>query len=220
MGAKASPLALRIKISSSWKSLWFSRSGFGKSVVEDIKLRRFLTKEFRSASISDVIINRNVNLIEVNIHTARPGVLIGRGGAGSDKIKKIVEKQTGLRAKVNIIEVKSPDIDAAYIGQSIAAQIEKRFPFRRAAKQSIERATESGIKGIKIEISGRLNGAEIARSEKFSHGSVPLSTFDAVIDYVYVTANTTYGIIGIKVWVCKGKTGQVIEGTRRKNPRR
>lgn len=217
MGAKASPKALRINISQNWKSLWFNRNDFGKNVVEDIKLRRYLTKEFRSASISDVIINRNANQIEVNLYTARPGVLIGRGGAGSDKIKKIVEKQTKMRARVNIIEVKSPDTDAMYIGQSIADQIEKRIPFRRAAKQSIERANEAGAKGIKIEISGRLNGAEIARSEKFAHGSVPLSTFDSVIDYAYVTALTTYGIIGIKVWIYKGQKGQVVEKPSRKN---
>lgn len=218
MGSKASPQSIRIKINQNWKSLWFGRGNFGKDLIDDIELRRSLTREFKAASISQVIINRNANLIEVALHTARPGVLIGRGGSGSDKIKKIVEKKTGMKAKINIIEVKSPDIDAMYIGQSISAQIEKRIPFRRAAKQAIERSIEAGAKGIKIEISGRLNGAEIARSEKFAQGTVPLSSFDSVIDYAYVTALTTYGIIGIKVWVYKGKTGEVTEKpVRRRN---
>ena len=211
MGSKASPQATRIKINQSWKSLWFGKGNFGKDLIEDIQLRRFLIHEFKAASISLVIINRNANMIDVAIHTARPGVLIGRGGSGSDKIKKIVEKKTGMRAKINIIEVKTPDVDAMYIGQSISAQIEKRIPFRRAAKQSIERAMEAGAKGAKIEISGRLNGAEIARSEKFAQDTVPLSSFNSVIDYAYVTALTTYGIIGIKVWVYRGKTGEVVD---------
>lgn len=211
MGAKASPQSLRIKINQNWKSLWFGKANFGKDLVSDIKLRRDLIREFKAASISQVLINRNANVIEVAIHTARPGVLIGRGGTGSDKIKKMVEKATGMRAKVNIVEVKSPDTDAMYVGQSIAAQLEKRIPFRRAAKQSVERAMENGAKGIKIEIAGRLNGAEIARSEKFAQGTVPLSTFNSVIDYAYVTALTGYGIIGIKVWIYKGETGEVVE---------
>ncbi len=219
MGSKASPKSVRIKINQTWKSLWFGRGNFGRDLICDIKLRQKLVKEFKAASISDVIINRNVNLITVTINTARPGILIGRGGVGSDKIKKIVEKDSGLRAKINIIEVKSPDIDASYISQSIAAQIEKRIPFRRAVKQSIERANESGAKGIKIEVSGRLNGAEIARSEKFSHGTVPLSSFNSDIDYSYVTAQTTYGIIGIKVWVYKGKSTQISE-TQNTSPKR
>ncbi|OQB06089.1 MAG: 30S ribosomal protein S3 [bacterium ADurb.Bin212] len=209
MGSKASPQALRIKINQSWKSLWFGRAGFGKNLVEDIALRRKLIADFRNASISDVLINRNANQIEVNIHTARPGVLIGRGGTGSEKIKKLVEKSTGMKARVNIVEVKLPDIDAMYIAQSIASQIEKRIPFRRAVKQLLERAKDSGAKGVKIQVSGRLNGAEIARSEKFANGTVPLSTFDSVIDYAYVTALTTYGIIGIKVWVYKGRTADM-----------
>lgn len=211
MGSKASPQALRIKINQSWKSLWFGKQGFGKNLVEDILLRRKLIADFKSASISDVIINRNANQIEVNIHTARPGVLIGRGGSGSDKIKKLVEKQTKMRAKINIIEVRSPDINASFVAQSVASQIERRIPFRRAVKQLLEKAKESGAKGIKIQVSGRLNGAEIARSEKFANGTVPLSTFDSVIDYSYVTASTTYGIIGIKVWIYKGRTGDVVK---------
>ncbi len=214
MGSKASPQALRIKINQSWKSLWFGRGNFGNNLIEDIKLRRKLIKDFRNASISDVIINRNANQIDVNIHTARPGVLIGRGGTGSDKIKKIVELATGMKAKINIIEVKSPDTDAMYIAQSIATQIEKRIPFRRAIKQALEKAKDSGAKGIKIEISGRLNGAEIARGEKFANGTVPLSTFDSVIDYAYVTALTTYGIIGVKTWVYKGKTSELAENNK------
>lgn len=214
MGAKVSPQLIRLKINQSWKSLWFGRGNFGHNLIEDITLRRKLTTDFKSASISDVIINRNVNQIEVNIHTARPGVLIGRGGSGSDKIKSIVQKITGLKAKVNIIEVKTPDSDSMYVAQSIASQIEKRIPFRRAIKQSLERAKESGAMGIKIEIAGRLNGAEIARKEKFSNGTVPLSSFDSVIDYAYVTALTTYGIIGVKVWIYKGKTKDIIEKPR------
>lgn len=204
MGSKANPQALRLKINTGWKSLWFARAKYGQNAVDDIMLRNQLIKNFRNASISDVIINRNANIVEVTIHTARPGVLIGRGGAGSEKIKASIEKITKSKTKINIIELKSPDSDATYIGQSIAAQLEKRIAFRRAAKQSLERAIDSGAKGVKIKISGRLNGAEIARSEKFAQGTVPLSTFDCVIDYSYTTAQTTYGIIGIKVWIYKG----------------
>lgn len=220
MGSKVSPQAIRIKINQSWKSLWFGRGNFGDNLIQDIKLRRKLVKDFRNASISDVIINRNANQIDVNIHTARPGVLIGRGGTGSDKIKNIVELSTGMKAKINIIEVKSPDTDAMYIAQSIATQIEKRIPFRRAVKQALEKAKDSGAKGIKIEISGRLNGAEIARGEKFANGTVPLSTFDSVIDYAYVTALTTYGIIGVKTWVYKGKTNEIKENNKSRRQER
>ena len=214
MGAKASPKSVRLKINQSWKSLWFGKGNFGKNLIEDIKLRRKLISDYKNASISDVLINRNVNQIEVNIFTARPGVLIGKGGIGSDKIKHTVESLAGVKAKVNIIEVKTPDTDAMCVGQSIAAQIEKRIPFRRAIKQALERATEAGAKGIKVEIAGRLNGAEIARSEKFSNGTVPLSTFDSIIDYAYVTALTAYGIIGIKVWIFKGKSNEIVERPR------
>lgn len=220
MGAKANPNGLRLKINKGWKSLWFDDKKYADQLIEDVSLRKKLTEELRSASISDVKIDRDANQITVAIYTARPGVIIGRGGAGSEKIKKLVEKMTKSKARINIIEVKRPDGDAMYIAQSIASQIERRIAFRRAIKQAIEKGKESGIKGMKISVSGRLNGVDIARNEKASFGTVPLSTLKSDIDFVHVPAMTSYGIIGVKVWVYKGEKTEVFEETKERYNRK
>lgn len=204
MGQKVNPKSMRLKINESWKSTWFEKKNYASQLISDIKLRTKLEKNLKTAAVTDIIIGRDANMISVSIYSARPGVIIGRGGAGSEKIKELVEKETGSKARINIIEVKRPETNASFIAQNIAFQLEKRMPFRRAMKQAAEKAKESGVKGIKIQISGRLNGADIARSEKVSNGTVPLSTFRSGVDYAYVTALTTFGIIGIKVWVYNG----------------
>lgn len=203
MGQKASPKSLRLKINENWKSLWFDDKTFASKIIEDIKIRDLIIKELKNALISDVLITRNANQITITIKSARPGIIIGRGGSGSEKIKKLIEKHTKARVKLNIEEIKRPDLDANCIAQGISNQIEKRMPFRRALKMAIEKAKDSNVKGIKIQIAGRLNGADIARREKSSYGSVPLSTLSKEVDYAYIPSLTTYGIIGIKVWVCK-----------------
>jgi len=220
MGAKANPNGLRLKINKGWKSLWFDDKKYADQLIEDVSLRKRLTEELKSATISDVKIDRDANQITVAIYTSRPGVIIGRGGAGSEKIKKLVEKMTKSKARINIIEVKRPDGDAMYIAQNIASQIERRIAFRRAIKQAIEKGKESGVKGIKISVSGRLNGVDIARNEKASFGTVPLSTLKSDIDFVHVPAMTSYGIIGVKVWVYKGEKTEVFEETKERYNRK
>lgn len=214
MGAKANPNGVRLKINKGWKSIWFDDKRYADQLIEDISLRRRLIGELKNTSVSDVKIDRDANQITVSIFSARPGIIIGRGGAGSEKIKKLVEKFTKSKARVNIIEVKRPDSDAMYIAQNIASQIERRIPFRRSIKQAIEKAKDTGIKGVKISVSGRLNGVDIARNEKASWGTVPLSTLKSDIDFVHIPALTTYGIIGVKVWVYKGEKEEVFEETK------
>jgi len=205
MGQKVNPKSIRLKINELWLSKWFSKNSYRDNLIADLKIRRELEKKLKDAAISKIEINRDSNKVTINIYSGRPGVVIGRGGSGTEDLKKILTNFIKDKIQINIIEVKKPDTDAAIIAQSVANQIEKRIPYRRAIKQTIERAKTAGIKGIKIMISGRLNGAEIARSEKMAYGTVPLSTFKSDIDYKYLTALTTFGIIGIKVWVYKGE---------------
>lgn len=204
MGQKINPISQRMKINEMWKSRWFSDKNYADQLISDLNLRKEINRLLKSAIIARIDILRDANIITVNIYSARPGVIIGRGGAGSEKIKDLVEKLTRSKAKVNIIEVKKSDTNASCVAQNVAFQLEKRIPFRRAIKQAVEKAKESGIRGIKVEVSGRLNGADIARREKASFGSVPLATFRSGIDYAYVTALTTFGIIGVKVWIYNG----------------
>jgi small subunit ribosomal protein S3 len=204
MGQKVNPKSMRLKINEVWQSKWFGRQTYADNLIEDLKIRRFIEGKLKEASVSEVGISRDSNKVAITIHTSRPGIIIGRGGAGTEQLKKELVKFVKNKLQINIVEVKKPDADAAIIGQSVAAQIEKRIPYRRALKQAVEKAKSAGIQGVKIQISGRLNGAEIARREKLIWGTVPLSTFKSDIDYKYVTALTTYGIIGIKVWVYKG----------------
>lgn len=204
MGQKVNPKSMRLKINEVWQSKWFGRHTYGINLIEDLQIRRFIEGKLKDASVSEVGISRDSNKIVITIETSRPGIIIGRGGAGTEQLKKELAKISKGKLQINIVEVKKPDANAAIIGQSIAAQIEKRIPYRRTMKQAVEKAKSAGVKGIKIQISGRLNGAEIARREKLIWGTVPLSTFKSDINYKYTTALTTYGIIGIKVWVYKG----------------
>jgi small subunit ribosomal protein S3 len=205
MGQKVNPTSWRLKVNETWKSRWFASNNYAELLHQDLKIRKYLRAEYSQAAISDIEIDRDANKITVTIKTARPGVIIGRGGAGASKIKEGVEKLvSGSKVKVNIEEIKNPDANARVVAENISSQIERRMPFRRAMKQSIEKAQQAGVKGIKVQISGRLNGAEIARSEKAIFGLVPLSSIKSQIDYAYVAAKTTYGIVGIKVWIYKG----------------
>jgi len=206
MGQKVNPKSLRLMINEKWKSIWIDdRSTYGDHLIEDIKLREKIKRELGHAGVTNVVINRDSGKVSVSVYSARPGMIIGKGGAGVEKIKRNIEKVTKQKAKVNIVEVKNPDSKAAFIGQGVAFQLEKRFPFRRAIKQAIEKASNTGIKGIKVQVAGRLNGADIARTEKATWGTIPLSTMKSGIDYSYTKALTTYGIIGVKVWVYTGE---------------
>ncbi|PIU24381.1 30S ribosomal protein S3 [Candidatus Berkelbacteria bacterium CG08_land_8_20_14_0_20_39_8] len=210
MGQKVNPTSWRMKINETWKSRWFGGAKYTDMLHEDLAIRKHLNSEYKSAAISRIDISRDANKVAVTIKTARPGVIIGRGGSGAEKIKAGVEKLIhGNKVKINIEEVRNSDGNASVVAQNIAAQIEKRMPYRRAMKQAIEKAEQSGVKGIKVQVSGRLNGAEIARSEKSIIGLVPLSTLKSQIDYAYIPAHTTYGIIGIKVWIYKGDSESV-----------
>ena len=207
MGQKVNPTSIRLKINESWKSLWFGGQNYADNLISDLKIRKMLETRLKEASLSEIIIRRDANKVTIDIHAGRPGVIIGRGGAGTDELKKILQKSLTGRVQINIIEVKKPDADASIIAQNVASQIERRIPFRRAIKQAIEKAKESGVQGIKILVSGRLNGADIARSEKNSFGTVPLSMFKSNIEYRHIQAHTTFGVIGVKVWVYKGERG-------------
>ena len=204
MGQKVNPKSMRLKINQIWPSRWFGSGDYADKLNQDIKIRSLIESRLKEAAVSQIVIHRDSNKITVDIHSGRPGVVIGRGGAGTDQLKKELSKFVKDKIQINIIEVKKPDGDATIVAKNIAAQIEKRVAFRRAVRQVLERAKTAGVKGIKVQISGRLNGAEIARSEKFSHGTIPLSTFRSDVDYKYFTALTTYGIIGIKVWIYNG----------------
>lgn len=205
MGQKVNPKSIRLKINELWQSKWFSRHNYRDNLIADLKIRRALQKKLKEAAVSRIEIRRDANKLTIDIFSGRPGVVIGRGGAGTDELKKFLAGIIKDKIQINIIEVKKPDADATIIAQNVAAQIEKRIPFKRAMRQTIEKAKSAGVKGVKIQVSGRLNGAEIARTEKAIYGTVPLSTFKSDIDYRYLTALTTYGIIGVKVWVYQGE---------------
>lgn len=211
MGQKVNPKSMRLKINETWESLWFSNQSYAENLVNDLKVRNMLIKKLKDASVSRIMITRDSNKTTVNIYSGRPGVIIGRGGTGTDELKKILVKHLGNRVHINIIEVKKPDGDSAIIAQNVANQIEKRIPFRRAIKQAVDKAKEAGVLGVKIIVSGRLNGADIARSEKAAYGTVPLSTFKSNIEYHYLQSQTTYGVIGVKVWVYAGEKETIEE---------
>lgn len=202
MGHKAHPLGLRLGINKKWKSNWIAKgTDFKKFLLEDAKIRKFLENKLRYNGVADIIIERNANQVIINIYTSKPGVIIGRQGSGIDELKKTIEKVTKSNVKINIQEVQNAEGRAALIGQNIASQIEKRISWRRAIKQALSRAMEAKVSGVRITISGRLGGIEMARTEKFSEGSMPLQTLRANIDYALCEARTTYGVIGVKVWI-------------------
>ena len=206
MGQKVNPNGFRVGVIKDWNTRWYaSKKDFADFLVEDRKIRDFVKKKYYQASISRIEIDRAAGKITVSIFTARPGLLIGKGGTGIDVIKEDIKKTIGKDVSVNIMEIRDPDADAQLVAENIASQLEKRISFRRAMKQSIFRAMKSGAKGIKIQCAGRLGGAEIARTEWYLEGQLPLSTLRADIDYGFAQAHTVYGVIGIKVWIYKGE---------------
>lgn len=206
MGQKVHPKGLRIGIIKDWEGKWFAdKKNFSRLLLEDVKIRKFIKKKLYAAGISRIQIERAANRIRIGIHTAKPGIVIGRGGAEVEHLRRELEKMTNKQVYINIVEIKVPELDAQLMAENVAAQIEKRVAFRRAMKQAVARVMKMGANGIKISTSGRLAGAEIARTEWYSEGKVPLHTLRADIDYGFAEANTTYGKIGIKVWIYKGE---------------
>ena len=206
MGQKVNPLIMRIGYIKDWHSTWFaSKSDFPKFIVEDAKIRKYIKEKFRQAAVSKVVIERpSATVLKVRIFSARPGIIIGRHGADIERLREDLNALTKKEISIDIQEVRNPNIDAQLISNNIALQIEKRIAFRRAMKRAIEQAMSSGAKGIKLSCAGRLNGAEMCRTEGYRHGKVPLQTLRADIDYGFSQAITTYGLIGVKVWVYKG----------------
>jgi len=205
MGQKVNPVGLRLGIIKGWDSSWFGGNDFTDKIVEDDKIRNYISARIPKGGISKVVIERTLKRITLTIHTARPGVVIGKGGSEVDKIKEELKKITGKDLQINIFEIKRPELDAKLVGESIAQQLKARISFRRAMKQAIASAMRVGAEGIKIKCSGRLGGAEMARSEQYKEGRIPLHTLRADIDYAVTEAETVYGKIGIKVWIFKGE---------------
>ena len=208
MGQKVHPLALRLGYTKNWRSLWFAeRRDYSKNINEDYKIRQYIRKKFVQAAVSMIVIERLVDQIKVRIHTARPGVIIGRRGADIDRLRaelKDITKKDMDKIVIDIQEIKNPNLDAQLVSQAIAFQLENRVAFRRAMKRAIEQSRAAGAKGIKVRCAGRLGGAEMARTEKYHEGKVPLQTLRADIDYGFSEAVTTYGLLGVKVWIYKG----------------
>ena len=206
MGQKVNPHGLRVGIIKDWDSKWYANDNvFGDSLVEDYKIRNYIKEKLFIAGVSRIEIERAANRIKINIHAAKPGIIIGRGGTEIDKLKAELENLTNKKVSINIVEIKIPELDAQLVAENIAAQLERRISFRRAMKQAMGRAMKLGAKGIKTSVSGRLGGAEIARTEHYHEGTIPLQTLRADIDYGFWEANTTYGKLGVKVWIYKGE---------------
>jgi len=205
MGQKTNPIGNRLGFIHGWESNWYGGNDYKDKIIEDDKIRKYLFTRLSRASLSKIIIERTLKLVTVTINTARPGVIIGKGGQEVDKLKEELKKLTKKEIQINIFEVKRPELDARLVADGIARQIEARISFRRAIKMAIGSTMRMGAEGIKVKISGRLNGAEMARNEMYKDGRTPLHTFRADIDYSVSEAHTTYGRIGIKVWICKGE---------------
>jgi small subunit ribosomal protein S3 len=206
MGQKVNPHGIRVGVIKNWDSRWFAKDNvFGDTLVEDYNLRKYLKKTLFTAGVPKIEIERTAAKVRIHIHCAKPGMVIGRNGAEIEKIRAACEKMIGKACNVNIVEVKNPDMDAVLVAENIAAQLEKRVSFRRAMKMAIGRAMRLGAKGIKVTVSGRLGGREIAGSETYHEGTIPLQTLRADIDYGFAEAATTYGRLGVKVWIYKGE---------------
>ena len=205
MGQKTNPIGNRLGIIRGWESNWYGGKSFGNLIAEDDKIRKYVFTRLAKASVSRVIIERTLKLITITITTARPGIIIGKAGQEVDKLKEELKKLSGKDVQLNIVEIKRPELEAQLVASSIARQIENRISYRRAIKMSIAATMRMNAEGIKVQISGRLNGAEMARSETYKDGRIPLSTFRADIDYALVEAHTTYGRLGVKVWIMKGE---------------
>ena len=216
MGQKVSPIGLRIGVNKDWESKWYANKEFAANLDKDIKIRKYIEKNLKNASIASVLIERKKNRTDVTINTAKPGVIIGRGGEDIEKLRKDIKKVVGEDVFVNIVEVKNPDLNAQLVAENIAQQIENRAPFRSTQKRAIRNTMKAGAKGIKTAVSGRLGGAEMARTEGYTEGTVPLHTIRADIDYATAEADTTYGKIGVKVWIYKDEIlpakGKVVKG--------
>jgi small subunit ribosomal protein S3 len=216
MGQKVHPYGFRLGYNKPWKSRWFAKRDYSAWLHEDLRLKQELKKRLQAAGISSIEVDRMANKLRITIRTARPGIIIGRKGSEIDKLKADLQKETNREVYLDIQEVYRPELDAQLVGESIALQLEKRIAFRRAMRKSVDSAVRFGCKGIKVRVSGRLNGAEIARSEWYLQGRLPLQTLRADIDYGLAEAHTTYGVIGVKVWIYKG---EILEAKKRPGPR-
>ncbi|MGI6091789.1 MAG: 30S ribosomal protein S3 [Veillonellaceae bacterium] len=222
MGQKVNPHGLRLGIIKTWDAKWYADKDYAANLHEDLKLRKYIKAKLFTSGISKVEIERAANRVKINIHTAKPGMVIGRGGSGIEALKAGLKKLSDKHIDINIVEVKQAELDATLVAENIASQLERRIAFRRAMKQSVSRTMRMGAKGIKVMVGGRLGGAEIARSESYREGSIPLHTLRADIDYGTAEAHTTYGRIGVKVWIYKGevlpeakKTAAAVEGSEK-----
>ncbi len=205
MGQKINPVGLRVGIIKDWESKWYADKDYADLLHEDIKIREYLDARLKQSSVSTVEIERAANRVNITVHTGKPGMVIGKGGSEVEKLRKDLNKLTGKRIHINIVEIKKVDVNAKLVAENIARQLEGRISFRRAQKQAIQRTMRSGALGIKTQVSGRLGGADIARAEHYSEGTVPLHTLRADIDYAHVEADTTYGKLGVKVWIYRGE---------------
>lgn len=205
MGQKVNPHGLRVGIIKDWDARWYAEKNYADLLYEDYQIREHIKEKFYNAGISRIEIERAANRIKLFIHTAKPGMVIGKGGTGVEELKDEIEKMTDKQLQINVVEVEKPELDAQLVAENIASQLERRVSFRRAMKQAISRAMKAGAQGIKTMVSGRLGGAEIARSEGYSEGTIPLQTLRADIDYGFAEAHTTYGRIGVKIWIYKGE---------------
>ncbi|MFD1428216.1 small subunit ribosomal protein S3 [Kroppenstedtia sanguinis] len=205
MGQKINPVGLRVGIIRDWESKWYGGKDYADMLHEDIEIREYLFKRLKDAGISSVEIERAANRVNLTIHTAKPGMVIGKGGSEVEALRKALTKMTGKKVHINIEEIKTPELDARLVAENIAQQLERRISFRRAMKQTIQRTLRSGAKGVRTQVSGRLGGADIARTEGYNEGTVPLHTLRADIDYGTAEAHTTYGRIGVKVWIYRGE---------------
>lgn len=205
MGQKTNPIGNRLGIIRGWESNWYASKDYAANVIEDEKIRQYLRARIPKGGISQIVIERSMRRITITLHTSRPGIIIGKGGQEVDRLKEELKKLSGKDIQINIVEIRKPELDAYIVGESIAKQIESRINYRRAIKMSIQSTMRAGAEGIKIRVGGRLNGAEIARSEEYKDGRTPLHTFRADIDFANVEAQTVYGKIGLKVWICKGE---------------
>ena len=205
MGQKVNPTGLRVGVIKDWESKWYAGKDYADLLHEDIKIREYLEGRLKTAAVSSIEIERAANRVNITIHTGKPGMVIGKGGSEVEALRKSLNSLTGKRVHINILEIKKVDVDAALVADNIARQLENRISFRRAQKQAIQRAMRAGAKGIKTQVSGRLGGADIARAEHYSEGTVPLHTLRADIDYGTAEADTTYGKLGVKVWIYRGE---------------
>ncbi|MCZ0703470.1 small subunit ribosomal protein S3 [Natronobacillus azotifigens] len=205
MGQKVNPIGLRVGVIRDWESKWYAGKDYADLLHEDIKIREYVEKRLKDAAVSKIEIERAANRVNISISTAKPGMVIGKGGSEVEALRKSLNELTGKKVHINIVEIKKPDVDAKLVAENIARQLEGRISFRRAQKQVIQRAMRGGAKGIRTQVSGRLGGADMARAESYSEGTVPLHTLRADIDYGTAEADTTYGKLGVKVWIYRGE---------------